>query len=246
MGLSGAIRLVEELAISGAVDGLKIAWRRLANGEFEFEWDWSLSGIGVNASTDVFYLAGAVEFIQDDDGGAGFRGAVSLSLVTFGVGFDAEFVVARTAQAPDGFAYWGVILGVDLPAGIPLGPTGIAFYGLQGLGLQNLTPAIAPPEEWYDGWYTKPDLFGQTGVTLDKFEPAEGALGFGLGVTLGTAPDNGFMVNAKALALLLFPGPTILITGKGGSSPSARRCRAPSSRRSTPCWSSTAPTARCC
>ena len=212
IGLSGAIRLVDELALAGSVEGLKIAWRPLPQGGFE--WDWSLSGIGVSAETDAFSFNGSVAFIDDPDGGHGFRGAIALSLATLGLGFDAEFVVGRTAEAPAGFAYWGVVLGVDLPAGIPLGPTGIAFYGLKGLGSQNLTPARAPAEEWYDGWYKKADLAGQTGVTLAKFEPEKGALGFGLGVTLGTAPDNGFTVNTKALALLLFPGPTILIAGK--------------------------------
>ena len=212
VGLSGAIRLVDELAIAGSVEGLKIGWRPLPGGGFE--WDWSLSGIGVAAATDVFSFNGLVRFIEDPDGGRGFHGAIALTLDTLGLGFEAEFLVGRTAEAPAGFTYWGVILGVDLPAGIPLGPTGIAFYGLKGLGSQNLTPDKSTVEEWYDGWYKRSDLSGRTGVTLEKFQPERGALGFGLGVTLGTSPDNGFTVNTKALALLLFPGPTILIAGK--------------------------------
>ncbi len=212
VGLSGTIRLVDELAIAGSVEGLKIAWRPLPGGGFEF--DWSLSGIGISAATDVFDFNGMVRFIQEPDGGGGFAGAVALALTQLGLAFEAEFVVGRTAEAPAGFTYWGVILGVDLPAGIPLGPTGIAFYGLKGLGSQNLTPDKTTVEEWYDGWFKRSDLSGRTGVTLAKFQPSKGALGFGLGVTLGTAPDNGFTVNTKALALLLFPGPTILIAGK--------------------------------
>ena len=145
-----------------------------------------------------------MRFIDEPDGGSGFAGAIALTLDTLGLAFEAEFVVGRTAPAPSGFSYWGVILGVDLPAGIPLGPTGIAFYGLKGMGSQNLTPDKTTAEDWYDGWYKRADLSGRTGVTLEKFDPSKGALGFGLGVTLGTAADNGFTVSTKALALLLF------------------------------------------
>ena len=72
----------------------------------------------------MFSFSGLVQFIQEPDGGSGFRGAVALTLATFGLGFEAEFVVGRTAEAPAGFTYSGVILGVDLPAGVPLGPRG--------------------------------------------------------------------------------------------------------------------------
>lgn len=212
IGLSGTLRLVDELAVAGSVEGLRIGWRPLSGGGFE--WDWSLEGIGVEAATDAFSFNGAVRLLDDPDTGQGFAGAVALSLTALGLAFEAEFVVGRTAPAPDGYAYWGVLLGVDLPAGIPLGPTGIAFYGLKGLGSQNLTPDITPLEDWYDGWYKRRDLSGRSGVTLAKHLPSRGALGFGLGVTLGTAPDNGFTVNTKALAVLLFPGPTIMFAGK--------------------------------
>ncbi|HEY7199609.1 MAG TPA: hypothetical protein VIC57_05330, partial [Candidatus Dormibacteraeota bacterium] len=214
IGLSGVLQLVEQLGISASVDGLKIAWRGRLDGSIEVQW--TLSTLAVDVTTDAFSLHGSVSYLDDPTFGSGFGGGVELTLTTVGLSFDAQFIVGRTAPGRAGFAYWGVILDVDLPAGVPLGPTGVAFYGLEGVGMQNLTPDKKPKEDWYDGWYQRVGPDGLSGVTLAKFVPADGALGLGFGVSLGSAPDNGFTVNAAALLLILFPGPTILISGRAG------------------------------
>src|SRR5581483_11234442 len=48
---------------------------------------------------------------------------------------------------------------------------------------------------------------------LTKWTNRDGSLGLGGGVTLGTVVDNGFTFAAKALLVIVFPGPIIMISG---------------------------------
>jgi hypothetical protein len=212
IGISGGITFVDELALGGSVDGLKIGWRVDERG-VPVEWDWSLSAIGVEVVTDAFAFSGFVRFIDEPDN-QGFMGRINLSITSLNLAIEAQLAIGR-AEGDDGsYRYWAAILGVDLPFGFPLGSTGLALYGMQGVGLQNMVADHDPEEHWYDDWYKSLDTSGQAGVSVEKFRPEEGGLGFGLGVTLGTSPDNGFTVNAKVLLLLLFPGPTIMLIGR--------------------------------
>ena len=63
-----------------------------------------------------------------------------------------------------------------------------------------------------DGWYKRPEI----GVTdlAHKWRPADGSLGLGGGLTIGTVADNGFTFNGREVLVLVFPGPILMIEGK--------------------------------
>lgn len=67
-------------------------------------------------------------------------------------------------------------------------------------------------EEWYDGWYKRPEI-GVTDLS-SKWVNRRGSLAFGVGATMGTASDNGFTFACKALLVIVFPGPIFLLEGK--------------------------------
>lgn len=50
---------------------------------------------------------------------------------------------------------------------------------------------------------------------VQNWNPQEGALAFGAGVTVGTLADNGFTAKAKVIFAIMIPGPVILIEGYG-------------------------------
>jgi hypothetical protein len=213
IGVSGSMKLTDQVALGGNVDGLKIGWQYDSTGALK--WDWSISAIGVNIETEAFDLSGFVRFI-DRKGERGFMGNVNLNLKSLNLSVEASLAIGskRGSTNSSFFNYWGAIIGVDLPSGIPLGNTGMALYGIKGIGMQNMAPNRQEGQHWYNEWYKRKDTAGQEGVSIEKFNAQRDALNFGLGVTLGTAPDNGFSVNGKVLLLLMFPGPRLIIIGK--------------------------------
>ena len=178
IGLSGTLRLVDELGLAGSVEGLKIAWRPLPEGGFE--WDWSLAGIGVEAATDAFSFNGSVRFIDQPDGGSGFAGAVALSLISLGLAFEAEFVVGRTEAAPAGHTYWGVALGVDLPGRDPAGSDRRRLLRVAGPGQPRTSRPTSPRSRSGTTAGTSARTSpGATGSPWASTGPGRGRWGFG-------------------------------------------------------------------
>ena len=103
-------------------------------------------------------------------------------------------------------------LGVTLPVGIPIGQSGLAIFGAEGLVGLNVFPAFVegPDRSWYYDWYKAPPV---TGVTHSS-KWTDRYLGFalGAGVTLCTA--DGFTVSTRALLVLALPGPFVLVEGR--------------------------------
>ena len=217
VGLDGAIRLTELLAAGASVRGLRVSW-------YPDDPGWApeitLDGVGVDFSVPgAVTFGGEVALTTDPSTGAKlFTGELKLALDPLDVGIDAGITVGRLE--PDVFAF--VHIGVGIP--IPLGATGTALYGMEGLLALNMAPLVAdgpwPRDadeplvrrgDWY-GWYKKvPPAFSITDPA--KWAPSPGAWAIGAGVSIGTLPDAGFTVNTNALLVAILPGPVLLLQG---------------------------------
>ncbi|MFP4625772.1 MAG: hypothetical protein ACLFNI_04165 [Natronomonas sp.] len=215
VGFNGGIRIVEGVPASASVEGLRIFWDDDGFDHIE------LNGVGVEFEVpETLRFKGEVAFDGDE-----FAGALELELIALNLTIDAQLVVG---EHEEGFTYFGIYIDADLPAGIPLFSTGTGFYGFAGLFAHQMEPAKGDEEKWYDisqqnSWFhAQPE----DGVThLDKWEGRAGGLGLGAGVTVATLPDKGFSVAADLLLVIVFPGPIIMLQGRGdilnkGTSPS--------------------------
>ena len=205
IGLSGSISLSDGLSVGGNVDGLRIWWKKSG----PLNPRVTVEGVGVELTIpNVLEFSGYVRFIDDPATNTkGFSGDIHLSLPSLNFTGEASLLVGRRGSDP----FFYIAVSVDLPFGIPLAQTGVAFYGFQGLLGYNTAPNKTPDQHWYEDWYLKP----VPGVTqASKWKPEIPAFAIGLGATLGTFPDNGFMVSGRVLIAVMIPGPVILIEGR--------------------------------
>lgn len=210
IGLSGGIQLVDGLPLKGGVEGLKLIW---GSGGIDLQ----ISGINVAFEIEnTIKFDGRVYFI-DEPTNKGFKGGIKVTLPPLsGLMLDGQFMTGRVTDPP-AYNYAYIYLGVELPAGIPLGSTGASLYGLAGLVGYNATMDKRDTEAWYenddgsDGFYKR----GTPGITtVDKWTNGRDARAFGAGVTIGTTVDDGFTFTGKVLVVVLLPGPVIVIEGK--------------------------------
>lgn len=204
IGFSGAIRLVDELAFGASVEGLKIFWD--SSGPV---FPPQLSSIRVELTIpEVLKFDGFVEYFEEG-GIKGFTGDIDLILYPLETSFDASLTVGRNEASP-AFNFFRIFVNADLPAGIPLGQSNLAIYGFAALLGHNVAPTRTPEQEWFQ-WYLLPRI-GTTDT--DKWTALRGTQALGAGLTLGTATDDGFAFAAKAILVILMPGPLLLIDGK--------------------------------
>jgi len=204
IGLNGGLRLMEGIPAGASVEGLRVLWDDDGN-----NISLTMNGIGVELEIPgTLKLAGKVAL-----NGKEFSGAVKVDLPAVGMQLEGQFVAGTL---PTGEKTFAIFLQMQLPAGIPLGPTGLGIYGFAGLFAHNREPDKLDTEGWYrnpdfsDGWFTRTPA----GVAqLSKWRGAPGHLGLGAGVVLGTMSDNGYMFNGRLLLVLVFPGPVILLEG---------------------------------
>jgi hypothetical protein len=203
IGLSGGVKIVDGLKAGASVEGLRIHWKTGTDVAV------SLNGVGVELEIpNALSITGAVSLDGEE-----FRGAVKVVVIPASLTIEGQFVTGQK----DGTRFFAIVLRGELPAGIPLGATGLAFYGFQGLYAQHMAPKKADADDWYEnadgspGWYLK----APSGVAqLDKWDGDPGHFAFGAGITLGTFADNGYQFSGRLLLVLTFPGPTILIDGR--------------------------------
>ena len=219
VGFSGALKLVDELSAGASVDGLKVIWYEDGSHDPHI----TLDGVGVELLVpDAVAFKGTVAYheVANLDGSTvhQFDGDIKLKLLALDLEADAVLVIG-TSTGPDGHpvTYFAIGLAVELPAGIPLWSTGLGLYGLAGIFALNYEPDKHGDEEWYgvgpsDGWYKRPAI----GVTdlVHKWHPADGSVALGAGLTVGTVADNGFTFNSRAVLVLVFPGPILMIEGR--------------------------------
>ncbi|MFL5306709.1 MAG: DUF6603 domain-containing protein [Polyangia bacterium] len=204
VGFSGALKLTDGISAGASVDGLKILWDD--NGPVGL----TMSGVGLDlVIPNALELHGKVSL-----DGQEFKGAVQVTIPAISMTIQGQFVAGTL---PTGETTFAVFLDLELPVGIPLGPTGLGLYGFSGLFAHNREPDKHADEGWYrnpdfsDGWFTRP----QEGVTdiVNKWRGATGKMGLGAGVTFGTFSDNGYTFNGRVLFVLIFPGPIVLLDG---------------------------------
>lgn len=211
IGFSGKVNLIKGVQGNASVDGLRITLQE--GGSVGI----SLDGVGVDMKVaGAFELKGSVKF-TDDGVDKRFDGAAMLALKTPELVFDTRLTIGHRQTIGENFPFFAMYGGLELPTGIPLGPSGAALFGFAGLLALNMKPGRLPDEPWYAlppgaDWYHKTTV----GVNdFTKWDPRKNAKAFGAGLTLGTYADNGFTFNARALLVLAFPGPLIMIEGRG-------------------------------
>ena len=212
LGVSGELKLVDGFTAGASVEGLRVTW--YDDGR---QTKVNFNGIGVEFEIpDVLYFKGDVAYRELEVAGQAVRrfdGDITLSLISLGLEIDAKLVVGSASGGPQGnYNFFAIYLGVELPTGIPLSPTPLALFGLAGLFALQMEPNKKPDEEWYEGWF-KRDEVGVTDLK-SKWVNRRGSMAIGFGGTFGTSSDDGFTVAVKALLVLVFPGPIILITGR--------------------------------
>jgi hypothetical protein len=204
VGFSGGIQIINELPMRGGVEGLKVMWGIDGAGELVFKL--KIGGVYLSFTIeDVLTFDGAVYFIDEPDKKE-FRGGVALNLIPINFGVDAQFITGKTAD----YNYFYIFIALDLPVGIPLGPTALGLYGFAGLYGHNMTLDYQKLID-YEGVENRPDL-----SDISNWYNQKGALALGAGITVGTLPDTKFTVKAKVLFVVLIPGPVLLIEGNVG------------------------------
>ncbi|HEX2079267.1 MAG TPA: hypothetical protein VHG08_16190 [Longimicrobium sp.] len=211
MGFSGGLKLVDGFTAGASVEGLRITWYDDGS-----PTKLSFNGIGVELEIpDVLYFKGAVSYRDLVIGGQPVRrfdGDIKLRLIALELEIDAKVVFGYVSGGPQGsYNFFAIYLGVELPTGIPLGSLPLSLYGMAGLFALQMEPNRKPEDGWYEHWYKLP----QPGVAdlVNKWDPRRGSMALGGGVTIGTN-DNGFTFACKALLVIVFPGPIILLEGK--------------------------------
>jgi hypothetical protein len=209
VGFSGGLKLVDGFTAGASVEGLRVTWYEDGRTKISFD------GIGVEFEVPgVLKFKGAVayrELLVNGEEVRRFDGDITLELVALELVIDAKLVIGRAGGSQGEYNFFAIYLGVELPTGIPLSPLPLALYGVAGLFALQMEPNKTAAEEWYEGWYKRPAV-GVTDLT-NKWGNRRGSLALGGGVTIGTT-DNGFTFACKALLVIVFPGPIIMLEGK--------------------------------
>jgi hypothetical protein len=216
IGFSGGLQLVGNLPAGAAVEGMRFIWDQKGNHRF------MISGVNLNFEVPkTIKLKGGLEFFEPDNPPnlpgfedlkiTGLRGKAFLEIVPMELAVNGDFLVVRDHK---GRKYWFIRIGMKLPVGIPLGPTGLAIYGFSGLVAENLEPNKKPGEHWYRDWYRRSPVGVDHSEKWGPLDNKGAALALGIGTTLGTAFDKGKTFNCRALLVVSLPGPTLMLTGK--------------------------------
>ena len=135
------------------------------------------------------------------DGGA-FKAAIELDLVSVGA-------KAMGALAFDpAFDFLSISLGLILPVGIPLGSTGLGIFGFIGLFVSNGARAL--PSGFDNDPVGREIAWFRNTPFEDKFAPQRGQWAIGLGMIVGTLPDQAFTFNATGMFVVAFPDPAVI------------------------------------
>ncbi|WP_203296539.1 hypothetical protein [Luteirhabdus pelagi] len=219
-GFDGAISL-DPLGLDVRGEGIKYYYT-VDNDEFEgegnnfiriqtIEVDLIIPGTA-DPKTALAIIHGSLT-IPDPGESPEYRGSVSVKLPK------ARMAGGAAMRLQPRYPAFILEAGIEIPTPIPLGATGLGFYGFGGLiGYQYIAsksaiPQLAPEATWYD-YFTYP----QRGVNIDKFiTPAElnegnptDAFSIGAGTVLATLFDDGFTFSTRLMAVLSIPSVFIL------------------------------------
>lgn len=226
--LSGGLRLIEQIPVGLDVEGFRLTWPQtlsLPASPDISAIQTAMSQVAVEfAGIDLSFgipkaieFEGRIRFFKKPEL-VGFAGDVALRVPASGFAAEAGLMVGLSFDPVYPFLY--VYFGVELPAGIPLGQSGLALKGALGMFGLNVVPKKQPDQNWYYDWY-KPEPKGAH--PTDKWEPHESALALGVGITITTA--DGHVKGTRGLLVLSIPGPVLIIEGRalilGGLTPNA-------------------------
>ncbi len=206
--LSAEVELLEGLPAGGSVDGLTITWDPAGNASP----DISFSGIGVEFGAPGVFRAGAKLSFENNHGDIEFRGEGHLELSSLDVALQIAVIVGY--DETQGFPYLYLFADAKvLPTGIPVGASGLAIYGFQGLIAYNMALAVdanLPADERYYRLFTAPPI----GITdMAKWRKEQNRNALGIGVVFGTI-DSGFAFNCKGLLAVAFPDLVLLLQAR--------------------------------
>jgi hypothetical protein len=218
--LSGSLRLIEQIPVGLGVEGFRLTWPRTLledgvsgpleqalaiAGRLEVKFDGVYLFYGVPGAVE---FEGLIRFFKEAQK-VGFAGDVALRVPATGFAAQAGLMVGMNlAEPPYPFLY--AYLDVELPAGIPLGQSGLALKGALGLFGLNVAPARTPEQNWYYDWYKRGPKVGAH--PTDKWRDERDALAIGLGVTITTV--DGYIKGVRGLIVLAVPGPVLIIEGR--------------------------------
>ncbi len=190
VGLSGGLALSDMWGMSLDIQANKFRWFASPDPGFAVE------EVKVEATIkETVNIKGKVKYLETPDKKE-FRGQidvkVSIASGVFGAGI--QFVSGHILGT-DGFNYWGVAGEFQLPTCVPLGPTGLGLYGVNGGVAKHLLPH---------------------GVDLYDWEPdADAKFAFQAGVTIGTTADAGYTFHANVTMTVLIDPLIIRVDGEG-------------------------------
>lgn len=211
VAFDGSVKLVDGLPTATLI-GLRFAFDpALFHDPSALLPEVTLEGLYLDASiAEVVVFRGGGRLLSDGSR-KGFAGDLMLGLPQLGFALEASLLAGINTAVP-AYSFLYFALGVTLPVGIPIGQSGLAIFGAEGLVGLNVFPAFVegPDRSWYYDWYKAPPV---TGVTHSS-KWTDRYLGFalGAGVTLCTA--DGFTVSTRALLVLALPGPFVLVEGR--------------------------------
>ena len=102
--------------------------------------------------------------------------------------------------------FLSIQLGLLLPVGIPLGATGLGIFGFLGMFVSNGARAAADRVRRTTRSAARSPGTANTPLR-DKFGPQRGQWAIGLGMIVGTLPDQAFTFNAIGHARRRVPRP---------------------------------------
>ena len=164
--LSGTLRLIEQIPVGLAVEGFRLSWPENLDALVDMtappSVERALEVLGLLrvqfAGIQLFFgvpdaveFEGLIRFFKEAQA-VGFAGDVALRVPASGFALEAGLLVGMNFEPPP-FPFLYVHFGVELPAGIPLGQSGLALKGARGLFGLNVSPAKAPDANWFHDWY---------------------------------------------------------------------------------------------
>ena len=212
--------MIEQIPVALDVEGFRLTWPRTllddvnlpltldaikdAASQIEVQFDGIYLFYGV---PDAVEFEGLIRFFKEAHL-VGFAGDMALRVPASGFGAEAGLLIGLSFEPAFPFLY--VYFGVDLPAGIPLGQSGLALKGAQGMFGLNVGPDKAPEQNWYYDWYKRGPIVGAH--PTNKWKPEQNALALGVGVTITTT--DGYVKGTRGLLVLSIPGPILIIEGR--------------------------------
>ena len=144
-------------------------------------------------------------------------GQLDLTIRPVSVRIAAAVEIANIVDGPRTATGVYVGLNVVLPAGIPLGSTGLGIFGFRGIfGMHYRRAELTDPSTsvpalaWLKKANGQPHLLKAPGSGPVLWEPKIDNWAFGIGILIGTM-EGGVILNLDGTFLLELPGPRVLI-----------------------------------